>query len=73
MHTHLRCCTSDPGARLVDLPDVETLILLQTLLKLIGSKTLCQDAMTSFIKPDCCIVLSVVVRLGCVELRGVSE
>ena len=53
MHTHLRCCTSDPGARLVDLPDVETLILLQTLLKLIGSKTLCQDALTSFIKPDC--------------------
>ena len=49
--SHLRCCTSDPGARLVDLPDVEMLILLQALLKLIGSKTLCQDALTSFIKP----------------------
>ena len=55
MHTWLH--ESDPGARLVDVPDVETLVLLQTLLKLIGSKTLCQDALTSLVKPGECNVV----------------
>ena len=43
----------DPSARLVDLPDVESLVLIQALVKLVWRVALGQNTLTSFSKLDC--------------------
>lgn len=42
---------SDPSSGLVHLPHIQTLVLVQTLVKLVGGVALGQDALTCLVKP----------------------